>query len=183
MKNKAVFLDRDGTINVEKNYIYKIEDFTYQEGAKEGMKLLLDAGYLLVIITNQSGIARGYYTEEDYARLDQWMKADLAENEIFIAASYYCPHHPKAIVEKYRKKCKCRKPDTELFWSAIRDLHIEPEKSYAIGDRMRDLQICRESGVRGFLLYSSIGATEAIGRSHIKKLKGGILEAAEDIVS
>ena len=75
--NKAIFLDRDGTINVDKNYLYKQEDFEYIDGAVEGLRQLCDMGYLLVIITNQSGIARGYYTEEDYLKLDSWMKKDL----------------------------------------------------------------------------------------------------------
>ena len=149
---KAVFLDRDGTINVEKNYMFKTEEFEYNEGALKALRRLNDAGYLLVVITNQSGIARGYYTEQDYYKVDNWMKKDLLSRGIMISASYYCPHHPEAIVSRYRCKCKCRKPGTELFHKAQEELNIDMDLSFAIGDRMRDLAICYESGVKGILL-------------------------------
>ena len=182
MKRKAVFLDRDGTINIDKSYLYKIEDFAYQEGAKEGMKLLQEAGYLLIIITNQSGIARGYYVEEDYKRLHDWLISDLSSDGIHITEAYHCPHHPDALVKQYRKRCKCRKPEIGLFLRAAKELDIDFEQSYAIGDKMRDLQICKERGVRGFLLYSDKVNIERTEKSYIKKIKGGILEAAVQIL-
>ena len=98
--NKAVFLDRDGTINVDKEYLSRIEAFEYLPGTIEGLKILQDAGYLLIIVTNQSGIARGYYREEDYLNLENWMVNDLAQKGIKISASYYCPHHPNGKVVK-----------------------------------------------------------------------------------
>ena len=149
--NKAIFLDRDGTINVDKDYLYKIEDFEYVPGAVDGLKKLYDAGYLLIVITNQSGIARGYYKEEDYFSLDEWMKADLLSKGVKIAATYYCPHHPEAKIEKYKCDCKCRKPGTELFWRAQKDFDIDMSKSFAIGDKKRDLSICEEAPVKGIL--------------------------------
>ena len=152
--NKAVFLDRDGTINKDKNYLYKQEDFEYIEGAVEGLRLLCNMGYLLVIITNQSGIARGYYTEEDYLRLERWLKKDLLDKGVRIAGSYFCPHLPAGVVSQYAKECNCRKPKTGLFWQAAKDLNIDMDMSYAIGDKVRDLSICGESGVRGILLDS-----------------------------
>ena len=153
--NKAVFLDRDGTINIEKHYLYRISDFEYIDGSTDGLKTLSEMGYLLVIVTNQSGIARGFYTEEDYLQLDQWMKDDLAEKGIHIAGSYYCPHLPDGIVEKYAKKCDCRKPKTGLFWKAAAELNIDMECSFAVGDKERDLSICDESGAKGILLADS----------------------------
>ncbi len=150
--NKAIFLDRDGTINIEKNYLYKVSDFEYKDGALEALKVLADIGYLLVIVTNQSGIARGYYTEEDYLKLNRWIEEDLAQRNIKIAGSYYCPHLPNGVVPQYAKECDCRKPKTALFWKAARDLNIDMDKSFAIGDKERDLSICNESGVRGILL-------------------------------
>ena len=150
--NKAVFLDRDGTINIDKNYLYKQEDFEYIDGAVEGLRLLYDMGYLLVIITNQSGIARGYYSEEDYFKLDSWLKNDLLDKGVKIAGSYYCPHLPEGKVKAYAKDCDCRKPKTTLFWQATRELEIDMDKSFAIGDKTRDLSICNESGVKGILL-------------------------------
>lgn len=148
----AVFLDRDGTINVEKRYLYKIEDFEYMDGAVEGLRRLQDWGYLLVIITNQSGIARGYYSEDDFQRLTDWMLSDLAIRGIHIAGMYFCPHHPESKIEKYRKNCDCRKPKTGLFYRAAQELDIDLCRSVAIGDKPRDLAICREAGVQGILL-------------------------------
>ncbi len=149
--NKAVFLDRDGTINVDKDYLYKKEQFEYLPGAVEGLKKLCAEGFLLIVITNQSGIGRGLYTETDYRILDEWMMADLFSKGVNISASYYCPHHPNADILEYRCECKCRKPGTELFWRAQKEFDIDMSKSFAIGDRMRDLTICKEAPVKGIL--------------------------------
>lgn len=155
-KRKAVFLDRDGTINKEKRYLYKISDFEYLEGALEGLRELSAMGYLLVVVTNQSGIARGYYTEEDYLRLDKWMRDDLLKKGVRIAGSYYCPHFLGGCVAEYVEDCDCRKPKTGLFWRAAKELDIDMEHSLSIGDKFRDLAICGESGVRGILLSDSL---------------------------
>lgn len=160
--NKAAFLDRDGTINVDKEYLYRIEDFEYLNGAVEGLRFLQDAGYLIVIVTNQSGIARGYYGERDYLRLERWLRSDLEKKGIIVSGSYYCPHYPQAKIGKYRKDCKCRKPKTELFWRAQRELEIDMERSVAIGDKLRDLSICKESSVRGILLSGEAQTSENV---------------------
>lgn len=149
---KAVFLDRDGTINVEKNYLYKIDDFEFIDGVLEALKELSDAGFLLIIITNQSGIARGYYTEKDYGILNSWLLETFAKNGIKISASYFCPHLPDATVEKYRTVCTCRKPNTGLFEQAVKDFNIDLKRSFAIGDKIRDLAICEKSECKGFLI-------------------------------
>lgn len=180
MKKKAIFLDRDGTINVEKNYLYKIEEFEYLSGVKEGLKILQDEGYILIIITNQSGIARGYYSEEDYLKLNQWMLLDLEQSGIHITASYYCPHHPNASIEKYRCDCNCRKPKLGLYWEAVETYDIDLESSYAIGDKIRDLEVCKQSGARGYLVYADNTVVES-SDFHIKRIQGGILEAALNI--
>jgi D-glycero-D-manno-heptose 1,7-bisphosphate phosphatase len=150
--NKAIFLDRDGTINVEKNYLYKIEDFEFLPGVIEGLKLLQEAGYLLIIITNQSGIGRGYYTEEDFNILNNWMLEKLKEKGVKITAVYYCPHLPDAQVEKYRKNCECRKPKLGMFLRAIEDYDIDLSRSCAIGDKIRDCAICKDTLCSGFLI-------------------------------
>lgn len=149
---KAVFLDRDGTINVDRGYLYRIEDFTYIDGAAEALRMLAGLGYLLVVVTNQSGIARGYYTEEDFDRLNRWMLRDLADKGIPVAKTYFCPHHPMGKVAGYRMECGCRKPGTGMFWQAQREWGIDMERSFAVGDRLRDLSVCRECGVQGILL-------------------------------
>ena len=143
--SKAVFLDRDGTINVDKNYLFKIEDFEFLPGAVEGLKALQASGFLLIIITNQSGIARGYFTVEDYLRLNDFMLNELERLGVHISKSYYCPHGPDS-------KCNCRKPETGLFEQAVKEFDIDLSKSFAIGDKPRDCSICLKTECRGFLI-------------------------------
>lgn len=185
--NKAVFLDRDGTINVEKSYLYKIEDFEFLPGVLDGMKLLQGNGYLLIIATNQSGIARGYYTEEDFKRLNTWMLDELKQHGIFVEKVFYCPHHPDAFVEAYKTDCNCRKPKLGMFEDAIEEFWIDLGKSYAIGDKIRDSTLCHECGCQGYL----IGNHEKL--EVVKRVKDGaypnirwaedLLRCAQDIVS
>lgn len=154
-KRKAVFLDRDGTINVEKHYLHKISDFEFLPGVLEALRLLQDMGYLLIIVTNQSGIGRGYYTENDFNLLNEWMLEFLRKNDINIGKVYYCPHHPQADVEMYRVNCICRKPRLGLYEQAIEEFNIDLTRSYAIGDKFRDCAICLESDCRGFLIANN----------------------------
>lgn len=149
---KAIFLDRDGTINKEKNYLYRIEDFEFLPGVIEALQILQSKGYLLIIITNQSGIARGYYTEKDYEYLNMWMKRELEKEGIHLTADYYCPHLPHASVAEFRKECECRKPKLGMYEQAVCDFNIDLSSSYAIGDKIRDCSICEHSLCRGFLI-------------------------------
>ena len=150
--NKAIFLDRDGTINVEKHYLYKISDFEFLPGVVDALRKLQRAGYLLIIVTNQSGIGRGYYTEGDFQKLNDWMVSTLKEQGVTIADVYYCPHLPDAQVEEYRKECNCRKPKLGMYQQAILDYNIQIGQSYAIGDKIRDCAICESSPCKGFLI-------------------------------
>ena len=150
--SKAIFLDRDGTINIEKGYLYRISDFEFLPGAVDALRMLQEAGYLLIIITNQSGIGRGYYTEEDFMILNEYMKSELLKMGVKISGVYYCPHLPDAEVERYRKVCTCRKPSLGLFEQAVHDFGIDLSQSYAIGDKERDIAICSGSNCRGFLI-------------------------------
>ena len=154
--NKAIFLDRDGTINVEKHYLFKIEDFEFLPGAIAALKKLQDAGFLLIIITNQSGIARGYYSEGDFFKLNTWMLEELKWHDVIITDVYFCPHLPDANVERYRKACECRKPNLGMFEQAVVEHNIDIGRSFAIGDKLRDCVICEKTDCRGFL----IGAQE-----------------------
>lgn len=151
MLKKAVFLDRDGTINKDKGYVYQIEEFEILPGVIEGLRLLQDVGYLLILVTNQSGIARGYYTEQDFQILTAWMMERFKTMGIQIAEVYYCPHLPNAPIPMYRKICRCRKPGTGLYERAVKEFHIDLSKSYAIGDKIRDCSICEKTDCRGFL--------------------------------
>ncbi len=141
---KAVFLDRDGTINEDVGYVCKIEDFEFLPGALQGLKMLQDAGYLLVIITNQSGIARGYFTEREYRELEHYMFEKFRKSGISVAGSYYCPHHPEGKIPEYRCICPCRKPEIGLFIRAAKEHDIDFSQSFAIGDKLRDLAICEK---------------------------------------
>ncbi len=183
--NKAVFLDRDGTINVEKNYLHKIEEFEFIPGVMEGLKYLQDAGFILVVITNQSGIGRGYYSEKDFMTLNEWMLKKLKDNGLEISGVYYCPHLPDAKLERYRKYCNCRKPALGLFYRAIEELDIDIDKSFAIGDKIRDLMICEESGCTGYLVGKNEveNIIENVINGQYKNIKyaNNLIEAARKI--
>ncbi|MEG0729906.1 MAG: HAD family hydrolase [Cetobacterium sp.] len=112
---KTIFLDRDGTINVEKNYLHKIEDFEFENRAIEALKILSDLGYQLIVVTNQSGIARGYYGEEDLEKLNNYMMEELKKNGVEITACYFCPHHLEKGVGRYKVECECRKPNPGML--------------------------------------------------------------------
>jgi len=124
MLKKTVFLDRDGTINEEVSYLHKAEDFRFLPGVVEGMKLLYEHGFQLVVITNQAGIGRGYYTEEDAERLHRYMREELKKEGIFLQGIYYCPHHLEGL-PPYNIDCSCRKPKAGLFYQAERDMILE----------------------------------------------------------
>lgn len=150
--NKAIFLDRDGTINVEKHYLYRIQDFEFLPGVVDAMRQLQRAGYLLIVVTNQSGIGRGYYTEEDFRKLNKWMVEYLNKQEVCISDVYYCPHLPDAAIQKYRMDCECRKPKLGMYYKAVKDHNIDLSKSYAIGDKIRDCAICKTTECKGYLI-------------------------------
>ena len=121
MLQKTVFLDRDGTINEEVSYLHKVEDFRFLPGVVEGMKRLYDSGFSLVVLTNQAGIGRGYYTEKDAENVHRFMREALAKEGVTLSGIYYCPHHPEAI-PPYKVDCPCRKPKAGLFYQAELDL-------------------------------------------------------------
>ncbi len=150
--NKAIFLDRDGTINVEKNYLYKIEDFEFLPGVIQALSLFREAGFLLIIITNQSGIARGFYKESDFLNLNNWMIKEFEDNKIKIEDVFYCPHHPDAKELHYKKNCDCRKPQIGLFKKAIDKYNIDIEHSFSIGDKLRDCAISFETECKSYLI-------------------------------
>lgn len=179
LSNKAVFLDRDGTINVDKNYLYKIEDFVFLPGVLDALKKLQDAGYKLFVMTNQSGIARGFYSEDDYQKLTDWMLSELKKVGVVLSGVYYCPHLPDASVLKYKVDCECRKPKLGMFNKAVNDFHLDLNASFAVGDKERDLAICKSAQTKGILLYSG----QTLHEENIYKIKGGLAEAAKIILN
>lgn len=149
---KVVFLDRDGTINIDKAYVYKIEDFEFIEGVIESMKSFIKLGFEIIIITNQSGIARGYYTQQDFKQLNLWLLKTLEAKGIKVLDVFYCPHHPSGNTKPFNIDCDCRKPKTKMFEDAVQKYDIDLDNSYAIGDKIRDLKICNMSNCKGFLI-------------------------------
>ena len=159
---KVVFLDRDGTMNVEVNYLHRKEDLKLIDGTAEAVRLLNEAGYKVIVITNQAGVARGYYTEADVKILHDYMNEVLERDGAHVDAFYYCPHHPEHGIGLYKKKCHCRKPETGMFEMAERDLTdgIDKMHSYMIGDKRIDAQAGKNFGVTGVLVGTGYGAKE-----------------------
>lgn len=150
--NKAIFLDRDGTLNVEKNYLYKTEDFEFIPGMPEAIKMWNNSGYLVIVITNQAGVARGYYKEEDVYKLHQYINQRLKEIGAHIDAFYYCPHHPVYGIGKYKIDCNCRKPKTGMLEKAISDFNIDVKQSYLFGDKASDIKVGEAMKIKSYIV-------------------------------
>lgn len=157
---KVLFLDRDGTLNEEVHYLHKPEDLKLLSGAAEAVRRFNEAGYQVVVVTNQAGVARGYYTEEDVMRLHEYMNGLLAESGAHVDYFYYCPHHPEYGVGAYKKVCHCRKPDTGMFEEAEKVFKngISKAESYMIGDKLLDIEAGHRYGVRSILVGTGYGA-------------------------
>ena len=150
-KSKAVFFDRDGVLNVDKEYLHSIEELEWVDGAKESVAYLTKNGYTVFVVTNQSGIARGYYEVEDMQHLHEHMAAEIAAAGGKITKFYYCPHLPNGKVAKYAIECDCRKPKPGLLLQAMSEYHICKENSFLIGDKRRDIESAEAAGIRGYL--------------------------------
>ena len=150
-KVPAVFFDRDGTLNVDTDYLHEIEKFQWMPGAREAVKYVNDRGYLAIVITNQSGVARGMFGEEEVRNLHAYMNEELGALGAHIDGFYYCPHHPEAKVPAYRQDCSCRKPKSGLIEQACGDFSIDLQRSLMIGDSPRDVECGERAGVRGVL--------------------------------
>ncbi|ENM3782463.1 D-glycero-beta-D-manno-heptose 1,7-bisphosphate 7-phosphatase [Vibrio cholerae] len=144
---KVVFLDRDGVINVEKNYLYKIEDFEFVDGVIPALKSLKSEGFSFVVITNQAGIGRGYYTEEQYHTLTRYYLDILQREGIEVLKVYFCPHHPLKGVGKYLMDCSCRKPNPGMLLEAQVAFNINMSESIMFGDKVSDIIAGKGAGV------------------------------------
>lgn len=154
--NKALFLDRDGVINVEKNYVYKIEDFEFVEGIFEVLKYFQDKGYLLIVITNQAGIGRGYYTEEDFHVLNNWMLEEFKKKEIHITKVYYCPYHPEHGIGEYKRDSLDRKPNSGMILQAQKEFNIDLSASILVGDKESDVEAGLRAGIVSNILIRDL---------------------------
>lgn len=154
---KVIFLDRDGTINVEKSYLHKWEDFEFEKNAIEGLKELKNLGYEFIVVTNQSGIGRGYYTEEDLVTLNNQMTKKLKEFGIEILECFYCPHHPEKGIGKYKVDCNCRKPNPGMLLEGIKKYNVDIDNSFMIGDKKGDLEAGKKAGLKSILVLTGYG--------------------------
>jgi D-glycero-D-manno-heptose 1,7-bisphosphate phosphatase len=151
VRRSAVFFDRDGVLNIDKAYVHKVEDFEWVAGAREAIKLCNDRGYLTFVVTNQAGVARGYYGIEAIHTLHDWMSADLAETGAHIDEFQYCPYHEEGVVAEWRKASDRRKPAPGMILDCLKGWPVRKESSLLVGDRPHDVQAATAAGVKGHL--------------------------------
>ena len=155
MADPAVFLDRDGVITVDHGFTHRVEDFELIPGSAAALALLQAAGWRLVVVTNQSGIARGLFTSDDYERFTAHMRAQLQAAGVDLDAVFHCPHLPDAAVAAYRQSCDCRKPAAGMLLRAAREMSLDLAGSVMVGDRLSDVQAGRSAGVGRCMLVRS----------------------------
>ncbi len=158
--DRAVFLDRDGTLIEDIGYLDRIDRVEMFPWSVDAVRLLNRAGLRVVVTTNQSGIARGMFTESIVEGVHQHISSLLAEGGAHIDAYYYCPHHPEGTVDLYAQQCECRKPGRGLVDRAVSDLGVDPSRSFVVGDRWLDVQLARAVGARGVLVRTGYGQAE-----------------------
>ncbi|MCP4325026.1 MAG: D-glycero-beta-D-manno-heptose 1,7-bisphosphate 7-phosphatase [Psychromonas sp.] len=144
---RAIFLDRDGVINVDNGYVSVVDDFEFIDGVIEALQSLKKKDYLIVVITNQSGIARGYFSEDQFHALTEWMDWSLADRGVDLDGIYYCPHHVEHGIGKYKVDCDCRKPKAGMINEAIQELGIDIGQSVLVGDKVSDIQAGIAAGI------------------------------------
>ncbi|WP_338517602.1 D-glycero-alpha-D-manno-heptose-1,7-bisphosphate 7-phosphatase [Alteromonas gracilis] len=160
--NKALFLDRDGVINVDHGYVGRYADFEYIDGIFDLVRHFQDKGFMPVIVTNQSGIARGLYTEADFFTLMRRVQDDFAEHGTNDIAVYHCPHHIEGKVSQYAIECDCRKPKPGMFYLAAKQLNIDTQASIMIGDSWRDIVAADAAGVRESIFINNASVTQSM---------------------
>lgn len=175
-RTPAIFLDRDGTINVEKEYLYRVDDWEWIPGAIEAIGMFKHAGYRVVVVSNQAGIARGKYGVDEVDSLHDFVQKDLAVSGIAIDAFYYCPHHPD-----FSSQCVCRKPAPGMLLQASLDLNLDLTRSWMIGDKLIDVKTGDKLGLRSLMVRTGYGSIQQ------KSINAGqlfdtVLDVAEFII-
>lgn len=179
---KAAFLDRDGVINKDTGYVYRWSEFEFLDGAIEAMQKLQNAGYALVIITNQSGLARGYYTNEDYEFLCYKIHQYLENQGIKLAGVYHCPHHPNGKVKPLAIDCDCRKPKHGLIDQAVNRLSLNKKESLLIGDKETDIQAARAANLKKAYLINADRTIEATTNSDADGEFSSLIDCVEHLL-
>ena len=171
-RHSALFLDRDGVINIDYGFVHSMDNFKYIEGAKEIIKMANDLGILVIVVTNQSGIARGYYTEDEFHLFTEEINEDLKNFGAHIDATYFCPHHPKEGIGDLRTNCNCRKPKTGLLMKAIKEWNLDKNKCFLIGDKDSDIIAANRCGISSCLFSSENNILLEIFKNKLPYLKG-----------
>jgi D-glycero-D-manno-heptose 1,7-bisphosphate phosphatase len=167
VRRPAAFLDRDGVLNVDHGYTHRPEQLEWIDGAPEAVRLLNEAGYLVFVVTNQSGIARGYYDEEAVKSFHAHMQKDLASHRAHVDAFYYCPHHPEGTIKSLAVHCRCRKPGPGMLEQAAGKWPIDRDASFLVGDKDEDIAAARAFGIRGVKFYFRVDSLTALVRREI----------------
>ncbi len=178
----AVFLDRDGVLNVEVNYLHRVEDFAWVAGAPEAVARLNRAGLPVIVVTNQAAVAHGYCGEDDVEKIHAHMRAELAARGAWIDAFYHCFSHPRARVEAYRRDDPRRKPGTGMFEEAVAEWGVDAARSWMVGDRATDLEPAARLGMRTVLVLTGYGR-EARARARADHVVDDLPAAVELILS
>lgn len=182
VKAKAAFIDRDGVINEERNYVHRSQDFVLLPGVVEGLALLREAGYHLIVVTNQGGIARGYYDQAAVDCLHDHLRASLAVSGIKLDAIYICPHHPQGIVVGLVAECDCRKPAPGMLLQAVRDFDLDLANSVLIGDKLSDVQAGKRAGVGRTVIVKSGHTIDSIALKEADLIAEDLLSAARTLI-
>jgi len=160
MKNRAIFLDRDGTVSDEVGYLNHVSRLRVFPWSGPSIRAINESPFLAVLVTNQAGVARGYFEEEMIGRVHERLADELARDGARLDAIYYCPHHPTAGEPPYRQDCQCRKPRTGMLERAAADLDIDLGRSYMVGDKFSDVQLAWKVGAKGILVLTGYGRGE-----------------------
>jgi D-glycero-D-manno-heptose 1,7-bisphosphate phosphatase len=155
MRNKALFLDRDGVVNIDYAFVHQQQNFTFVEGIFELCHYFTNRNYQIFIITNQSGIGRGFYTEQTFQKLMQWVSAEFLKRAIVIQKSYYCPHHPIEGIGIYKRHCDCRKPKAGMLFKAAKEFNLDLSQSLLIGDKLSDIATGKKAKLQHNYLIKS----------------------------
>ena len=158
--NKAFFLDRDGVINIDGNYVCEIDNFQFTKGLYKACKIIQSYGYKIIVITNQSGIGRGFYTKEQFFELNRWMLRSLQEEGIDVTDVYFCPHHPTDALSPYNVDCECRKPKPGMILKAKEEHNIDLRQSVLVGDRLSDIASGKSAGIHSLYIVDKVSKAE-----------------------
>jgi D,D-heptose 1,7-bisphosphate phosphatase len=183
LKNVAVFLDRDGTINEEVGYMDRLEKLKIIPSAYEAIRLINKSSMKAIVVTNQAGIARGFFTEQFVNQIHEIIQTDLLQKNAHIDKFYFCPHHPTEGTGIYLQSCNCRKPLPGMLLSAVHDFNVELQRSYMIGDTCRDMQAAKRAGVKAILVKTGYGREELLdARDDLSGIENKLDFVAEDIL-